>query len=83
MKPFHLLYRSAVAGALVIGLGMSAQAQGVPAGTDPRLPGSVDQVKLSGPRFGMTFLSREFRDSLSAHDIDVASVIHDVAVMPA
>jgi hypothetical protein len=76
MKPYPLLLRAALASALVIGLGVSAQAQGAPGGApDPRLPGKVDQTRLSGPRFGMTFLSPEFRDSLSKHDIEVASVI--------
>jgi hypothetical protein len=75
MKPYQLLCRAAVAGALALTIAVSAQAQGAPAGADPRLPGSMDPVKLSGPRFGMTFLSPEFRDSLSAHDINVASVI--------
>ena len=33
------------------------------------------QRKLSGPRFGVTLLTREMRDSLAAYDIKVGSVI--------
>ena len=65
--------RGAALVALAVALPVSAQAQG---GTDPRVPTVQPKtIKLSGPRFGMTFLSDKFRDSLKTHDIEVGSTI--------
>ena len=72
MLRFHHFRRAAVASALVTLLGSAASAQGVP---DPRLPDQVKTMRLSGPRFGMTFLSETFQDSLKAHNVNVGSVI--------
>ena len=38
-------------------------------------PSGSGQRKLSGPRFGVTILTREMRDSLAAYDIKVGPVI--------
>lgn len=40
-----------------------------------QIPPPTERVKLSGPRFGVTFLGPELVDSLAAHDIDVSPVI--------
>jgi hypothetical protein len=42
---------------------------------DSRVPDRTQNIRLSGPRVGLTFLQQEFRDSLRAHDIEVSSVI--------
>lgn len=42
---------------------------------DTRVPPPVERVKLSGPRFGVTYLGGGIVDSLAAHGIDVAPVI--------
>jgi hypothetical protein len=52
--------------------GQSALAQAAP---DPRVPDRTQNIRLSGPRFGLTFISAEFRDTLRNHNIDVASVV--------
>jgi hypothetical protein len=65
--------RAALVVALCLaGVSQSAHAQ---AAADPRVPARAQSIKLSGPRFGMTFISSEFRDSLGTHGIDVAPVI--------
>jgi hypothetical protein len=76
MNTHQLFRRAAVIGALLVGIGAPARAQGTStAGPDPRLPEQMMTTKLSGPRFGLTFLSPQFQDSLKAHDIEVGSVI--------
>ena len=42
---------------------------------DTRVPDATERIKLSGPRFGMTFLPPALRDSLSAHNVKVGPVI--------
>ena len=42
---------------------------------DPRVPETTDRMKLSGPRFGVTFLTTQMRDSLKSHSINVGPVI--------
>ena len=71
-RTLHTLRHAARAGALIAMLVSVGAAQ---ASADPRLPGTTDLRRLSGPRFGMTFLSQSFQDSLKAHDVNVGSVI--------
>jgi hypothetical protein len=40
-----------------------------------RVPPPVQRVKLSGPRFGVTYLGGAIVDSLAAHGVDVSPVI--------
>lgn len=40
-----------------------------------RVPPPVERIKLSGPRFGVTYLGGSIVDTLAAHGIDVAPVI--------
>src|SRR5918992_1193443 len=54
---------------LVAGLPTAALAQ------DPRVPPITERIKLSGPRFGVTYLGGSIVDSLAANGIDVAPVI--------
>lgn len=56
--------------ALAITVRANAQAT-----TDPRVPDRSEATRLSGPRFGITFLTQAMQDSLKAHDIKVGSVI--------
>ena len=43
--------------------------------TDTRVPPPVERIKLSGPRFGITYLGGGIVDSLAANGIDVSPVI--------
>jgi hypothetical protein len=63
--------RTLVAGLL---LGASALPTVALAQTD-RVPPPVQRIKLSGPRFGVTYLGGAIVDSLAAHDVDVSPVI--------
>jgi hypothetical protein len=54
---------------LVVLLPVDALAQ------DTRVPPVAERVRLSGPRFGVTYLGGAIVDSLAAHDIDVSPVI--------
>lgn len=60
----------AVVTAIAIALPAIALAQ-----EDPRVPTPVQRVKLSGPRFGVSYLGGGIVDSLAAHQIDVSPVI--------
>jgi hypothetical protein len=42
---------------------------------DTRVPPITERIKLSGPRFGLTYLGGSIVDSLAANGIDVAPVI--------
>jgi hypothetical protein len=42
---------------------------------DTRVPPVAERVKLSGPRFGLTFLGGAIVDSLAAHGVEVAPLI--------
>ena len=42
---------------------------------DPRVPPPAQHVRLSGPRFGVTYLGGSIVDSLAVHGIDVSPVI--------
>ena len=42
---------------------------------DTRVPPRAEHIKLSGPRFGVTYLGGAIVDSLAAHGIDVSPVI--------
>jgi hypothetical protein len=43
--------------------------------TDSRVPPPVQRIKLSGPRFGVTYLGGSIVDSLAAYDVKVSPVI--------
>ena len=43
--------------------------------TDRRIPPPVRRIKLSGPRFGVTYLGGAIVDSLAAYDVKVSPVI--------
>ena len=42
---------------------------------DTRVPPVAERVRLSGPRFGVTYLGGAIVDSLAAHGVDVSPVI--------
>src|SRR5918999_911164 len=42
---------------------------------DTRVPPPTQRIKLSGPRFGVTYLGGGIVDSLAAHDVDVSPII--------
>ena len=48
----------------------SAQSAG-----ETRVPDHTETIRLSGPRFGVTFLNQKMVDSLEAHNVKVGSVI--------
>ena len=60
--------------AIAVALVMSAATNEV-AAQDARIPPVSERVKLSGPRFGVTYLGGAIVDSLRANDVDVSSVI--------
>ena len=54
---------------------MGARDAKAQAGQDERLPDRTETMRLAGPRFGMTFLTAEMRDSLSSYGIEVGPMI--------
>jgi len=48
---------------------------GVAAAQDARVPPPTQRIKLSGPRFGVTYLGGTIVDTLAAHGLDVSPVI--------
>ena len=42
---------------------------------DPRVPNPTQRIRLSGPRFGVTYLGGAIVDSLAAYEVDVSPVI--------
>jgi hypothetical protein len=62
-----------ILGALL--LGATALPAVALAQTDNRVPTPVKRIKLSGPRFGITYLGGSIVDSLAAYDVDVSPVI--------
>ena len=42
---------------------------------DTRVPPPTEHIRLSGPRFGVTYLGGSIVDSLAANDVDVSPVI--------
>jgi hypothetical protein len=62
----------------IVFVGMLLGATGLPAtalAQTDRVPPPVERVKLSGPRFGVTYLGGSIVDSLAAHDVKVSPVI--------
>lgn len=45
------------------------------AAQDPRVPPAPERIKLSGPRFGVTYLGGAIVDTLAAHGVEVSPVI--------
>ncbi len=66
--------RAAGAATLIASTAVAAPAPAA-AQTDERVPPPVQRVKLSGPRFGVTYLGGAIVDSLAAHDVEVSPVI--------
>ncbi len=68
--------------ATLVVAGIAAAATTLPAtavaqtdSTDGRVPPPVRRVRLSGPRFGVTYLGGAIVDSLAAYDVNVSPVI--------
>lgn len=72
IRPFRTAAVVLLAGIVLTLVVRTASAQNT---ADPRVPDRSQTIKLSGPRVGLTFLTEQTRDSLSAHGIDVGSVI--------
>jgi hypothetical protein len=60
---------------LVIGMLVGAALPTAVLAQDPRIPPIAQRIRLSGPRFGVTYLGGSIVDSLAAHDINVSPVI--------
>jgi hypothetical protein len=71
MNPTKLTFRAAT---LAVVFGYLAAAARAQAPSD-RLPAGTERFNLAGPRFGVTFLTSQMRDSLRSHDINVGPVI--------
>ena len=59
-------------------LALALAASALPASAmaqDQRVPPLTQHIKLSGPRFGITYLGGSIVDSLAAHEVDVSPVI--------
>jgi hypothetical protein len=61
---------------LVVGMLLGATAlPAVAFAQTDRVPPPVQRIKLSGPRFGVTYLGGSIVDSLAAYDVDVSRII--------
>lgn len=67
--------RSLVIGAAAGMVLLSALPSTSAAQQDPRFPPPTEQMRLGGPRFGVTWLGGSITDSLKANELEVGSVI--------
>ena len=75
MKSVNLARRVAIGASAILVCTVAVVSQANAQAADPRVPDKSSNIKLSGPRFGVTFLNEKMVDSLKAHGINVGSVI--------